>query len=160
LSNLSIEKKGNFIKVSPNLITRTFILKYIEARKLLGGNASVQGGACGAAAPEPLNTGLCGLLSAKGKILLSQQQNSLIVMDSPGSVKRVEDYLRVMDHKMETRVFKLKYLKAEDVVGAESKDSKEARLSTASAGANSNRPLRGMVCSGGITIREKAGKGE
>jgi type II secretory pathway component GspD/PulD (secretin) len=137
LSNLSLEKKGNFIKVSPNLITRTVILKYIEAKKILGGTAPVQGGACGSLAPESLNTGLCGLLSAKGKILLSQQQNSLIVIDSPDSIKRIEDYLKIMDHKMETRVFKLKYLKAEDVVGAESKDSKEARLSTSPAGAQS-----------------------
>ncbi len=33
--NLILEKKGNIIKVSLNLITKTVILKYVEAKKIL-----------------------------------------------------------------------------------------------------------------------------
>ncbi len=106
LSNLSIEKKGNIVKISPNLLTKTLVLKYIEAKKLLD-----------ASTPSPSPTGLYGLLSANGKILLGQQQNSLTVIDSPDKVKRVAEYLQVIDHKLESRVFKLKYLKADEVVG-------------------------------------------
>lgn len=107
MSNLAIERKGNIVKISPNLITKTFVLKYIEAKKLLD-----------ASTPGTTPTGLYGLLSASGKILLGQQQNSLTVIDFPDKVNSVGEYLQVVDHKLASRVFKLKYLKADEVVGA------------------------------------------
>jgi type II secretory pathway component HofQ len=154
MSNLLLEKKGNIVKIKPNFVTETIVLKYVEAKKLL--EASSPGSAAsvpatsgqpatptsgtgiaglfsvpGSAAPVPATsgqttaptsgTGIYSLLSPKGKILLGQQQNSLTVIDYPDGIKKVQDYLKVIDHKMETRVYKLKYLKADEVVGATSK---------------------------------------
>lgn len=123
MSNLSIEKKGNIVKVKPNLLTRTFVLKYIEAKKLLEGSAPAGQSAPGQTTAAASGTGIYSLLSEKGKILLGQQQNSLTVIDYPESLKKVEDYLKVIDHKMETRVYKLKYLKADEVAGATTKST-------------------------------------
>ena len=125
MSNLSLEKKGNIIKIKPNLVTETIVLKYIEAKKFLEafspGSAASGSATSGQTAVSTSGTGIYSLLSAKGKILLGQQQNSLTVIDYPDSIKKVQDYLKVIDHKMETRVYKLKYLKADEVVGATSK---------------------------------------
>ncbi len=130
MSNLKIQKKGNIVKVSMNLVTQTIVLKYIEAKKLLDASAPAQASTgsvpvpassgTASSATAPSGAGLYGLLSEKGKILLGQQQNSLTVIDYPDSVKKIEDYLSVIDHKMETRIFKLKYLKANELVGAAS----------------------------------------
>ena len=121
LSNLSIEKKGNIVKVKPNLLTKTFVLKYIEAKKFLEGSTPAGQVAAGQTSTGASATGIYSLLSEKGKILLGQQQNSLTVIDYPDSLKKVEDYLKVVDHKMETRIYKLKYLKADEVAGATTK---------------------------------------
>lgn len=57
------------------------------------------------------------LLSDKGKVLFGMQPNSIMVIDYPPNIKKVEDYLAVVDQKMTSRVFKLKYLKATDIAG-------------------------------------------
>lgn len=140
--NIILEKKGNIVKVTPNLITKTFTLKHIEAKKLLeslvdrvgagaGGAVSAAGGAeaggvkagasagqeaGGATSTKQVST-IYDLLSDKGKILLGKQPNSLMVIDYPSNIKKIEDYLKAIDWKMTSRVFKLKYLKAADVVG-------------------------------------------
>lgn len=117
MSNLVLAKKGNIIKVSPNLITKTFILKSIEARQLL--ESSVAGGAQAATttkAAQQTST-IYDLLSDKGKVLIGEQQNSIVVIDYPSYVEKIEGYLKEIDQKMASRVFKLKYLKASDVVG-------------------------------------------
>jgi type II secretory pathway component GspD/PulD (secretin) len=122
MSNLLMEKKGNIVKIKPNLVTETMVLKYIEAKKLLeassSGAAASGPAASGQTAGSTSGTGIYSLLSAKGKILLGQQQNSLTVIDYPDSIKKVADYLKAVDHKMETRIYKLKYLKADEVSGA------------------------------------------
>lgn len=108
MTHLTIDRKGKIIRVSPNVVTKTVVLRYIEARKLLepAGTPGQSG-----------STGIMGLLSDKGRILLGQQQNSLTIIDNPDNVKKVEAYLAVADHKIEARVFKLKYLKADEIVG-------------------------------------------
>jgi type II secretory pathway component GspD/PulD (secretin) len=120
MHNLSLEKKGNILRVVPNFLTKTIVLKYIEAKKLLDPINADQPSA-GQAVQETNQTqsqsSIYSLLSEKGKILLGKQQNSITVIDYPANVKRVEDYIAVMDHKMTTRVFKLKYLKADEVTG-------------------------------------------
>ncbi len=121
MNNLSIEKKGSIIKIKPNLLTRTFVLKYIEARKLLEGASAAGQTVAGQTAASA--TGIYSLLSEKGKILLGLQQNSLTVIDYPDSIKKIEEYLKVIDHKLETRVYKLKYLKADEVAGATTKST-------------------------------------
>ncbi|MCX5708723.1 MAG: secretin and TonB N-terminal domain-containing protein [Candidatus Omnitrophica bacterium] len=141
MSNLSLEKKGNIVKVKPNLLSKTIVLRYIEAKKLLEASSSGQAGsgqagssqassgqASSGQASEP--TGVYSLLSTKGKILLGQQQNSLTVIDYPVNISKVEEFLRVIDHKMETRVFKLKYMKADEVVGMTTKTMTTTQTST------------------------------
>lgn len=135
--NLTLEKKGNIIKVSPNLITQTFTLKYIEAKKLLepSGAEAAQVGAAEAMTKEaagaqamPSAVGaqattakqantIYDLLSEKGRVLLGKQPNSIMVIDYPPNIKKIEEYLKAIDQKMTQRVFKLKYLKAAEVVG-------------------------------------------
>lgn len=131
--NLILEKKGNIIKVRPNLVTQTFTLKYIEAKKLLESQVQAQAGAQaqaeaaqaqeiqGASAVKQAHT-IYELLSHKGKILLGKQPNSIMIIDYPQNIKKIEEYLNVVDRRMTSRVFKLKYLKATDVVGQTSTD--------------------------------------
>lgn len=115
--NLTLEKKGDIIIVKPNLVVRTFILSHVEAKKLLEESSSTSDQiAAGAAAATGVNT-IYDLISAQGKILLGTQRNSIVVIDYPVNLARIEEYLAVVDRKMDSRVFKLKYLKADDVVG-------------------------------------------
>ncbi len=163
--NLMLEKKGNIIRVTSNLMAKTFILKFIEAKGLLeaqstssgpatqgvpttqGGGVPVQSavaaqgaspqgpsaigaaqgpsgqqsssgaGGTGQTSARKANT-IYDLLSDKGIILLGRQPNSLTVIDYPSNIKKVEDYLMAIDQKMSSHVFRLKYLKAADIVGA------------------------------------------
>lgn len=57
------------------------------------------------------------LLSDKGKIFLGTQLNSIVVIDYLINVDKVEEYLKAIDQKVVSRVFKLKYLRAAEVVG-------------------------------------------
>ncbi|MFH0790319.1 MAG: hypothetical protein V2A64_01660 [Candidatus Omnitrophota bacterium] len=123
--NLTLEKKGDIITVKPNLVVKTFVLNYVEAKKLLetATSVSVQAASAGAttaagseSTPQQVNT-IYDLISHQGKILLGTQLNSIVVIDYPVNLKKIEEYLAVMDKKMGSRVFKLKYLKADDVVG-------------------------------------------
>lgn len=122
--NLVVEKNGSFVKVRPNLITKTFILMHIEAGTVL---ASMDSGE----AVKRENT-IYDLLSAKGQVFLGQQPNSIIVIDYPPNIKKVEDYLKEIDYEMFSQVFKLKYLKASDIVGI--KDGVQAGADSSSSG--------------------------
>ena len=140
MNNLILEKKGKILKVSPNLVTRTFVLKHVEAAQLVkaakaetqsaassgtGAAAASDPAAAGTAAaapasggvPAPESGGFFGLLSPLGKVLLGKQQNSIMIIDYPENVAQVEDYLLVVDQRMGSKVFKLKYLKASDMLG-------------------------------------------
>ncbi|MDD5669744.1 MAG: secretin and TonB N-terminal domain-containing protein [Candidatus Omnitrophica bacterium] len=138
MSNLTIEKKGNIIKVGPNLITKTFQLKYVEAKKLLGVGSSANNSASsssstqssGSASLSRQESGVFDLISDKGKILLGDQPNTLTIVDSPSYVKKIEDYLKVVDQPMARRVFKLKYLRATDVVGQPAASSTSSSTGT------------------------------
>ncbi|MCX7926681.1 MAG: hypothetical protein N2606_00860 [Candidatus Omnitrophica bacterium] len=121
-SNLILEKKGTLLRVRPNLLTQTFVLKHIEAKKLFEVSTTATNKGEGSDSSDNQQvSGLFALLSKKGKILLVPQKNALTVIDYPENIKRVAQYLETVDHKMETRVFKLKYLKADEVVGATEK---------------------------------------
>ncbi len=170
--NLILEKKKNIIAVLPNLVTKVFALKYIEAKKLLegtsggtnGGESGGQTGGAGAgsqaqgaesgkqsegkgAAGGPgmasaTQTGSSGevgqaggstsskkantifdLLSEKGKILLGSMPNSIMVIDYPPNIAKVEAYIKEIDKKMSVQVFKMKYLKASEILGQTSTSS-------------------------------------
>ena len=135
MSNLVVKKKGNIIRISLNLVTKTFTLKNIEANKLLSGlrtpSASGAGAASGArAAPGSAATSslsnIYDLLSDKGKILVGNQPNSIMVIDYPINIDKVSAYLDAVDLRMSSRVFKLKYLKAGEVVGDQQPGSSAA----------------------------------
>lgn len=115
--NLILVKKGKIIRVSPHLVTKIFGLKYIEAKGVLESQSS--SGDSSSSQGATSNT-LYDLLSEKGKILLGKQPNSIIVIDYPTNIAKIEEYLKEMDRKMTSRVFKLKYLKATEVVGSAS----------------------------------------
>lgn len=110
--NLVIENNGDFSIVKPDLITRIFILKHIEASGVLNPSQGIE-----AQTTKRENT-IYDLLSAKGKLLLGKQPNSIMVIDYSPNVKKIGDYLNEIDSRMSSQVFKLKYLKATDVVGA------------------------------------------
>ncbi len=156
ISNLVLEKKGSIIKVSPNLITRMVVLKYIQAKKLLESakaTQSPQSGATSAAQPATASgsesaAGSSGaapaeakkeestiydLISEKGKILLGQVPNSIIVIDYPPYVARIAEYLQQIDQRMTSKVFKMKYLKASDVVGAAAAASSTSSSTTSAS---------------------------
>jgi type II secretory pathway component GspD/PulD (secretin) len=118
--NLILKKKGNIIRVMPNLITKTFNLQYIEAKKLLESPS----------AGQSMGT-IYDLLSKKGKIFLGNQPNSIMVVDYPENIKKVEEFVKVTDQRMATKVFKLKYLKAADVLGGSTTTATTTQTSTA-----------------------------
>ena len=111
--NLLIEKKNNFLRISPNLVTQVIILKYLEASTLLGEPAPAAQGETAVS-----KTGsIYDLLSDKGKILPGKAPNSIVIIDYPRNVQKVEDYVKAIDQRMTKRVFKMKYLKASDLMG-------------------------------------------
>lgn len=120
ISNLLFEKKGNIIRISPHIITRAFNLKYIEARELLAAPDQTSSTAAADTESAAQTSTIYDLLSEKGRILLGKQPNSIIVIDYPTNIAKLEEYLKEMDRKMTSRVFKLKYLKATEVVGSAS----------------------------------------
>jgi type IV pilus assembly protein PilQ len=118
--NLLIEKKNNFLRISPNLVTKVFVLRYLEAKTLLGaaGGEAPDAGQAEAAGARTGN--IYDLCSSKGKILLGSAPNSIVVVDYPTNVKKVEDYIKAIDQKMTKRVFRMKYLKASELMGINS----------------------------------------
>jgi type II secretory pathway component HofQ len=128
MSNLVVRKKGSIIRISLNLVTRTFTLKNIETAKLVQGQRSAPGAVVtpGAVAASSLSN-IYDLLSNKGKILVGSQPNSLMVIDYPANIDKVALYLEAVDLRMSSRVFKLKYLKAGEVVGDQQPASPAAK---------------------------------
>lgn len=152
LAGLKMERKGSIFKVYVDIVTEVIALKYIPAKKILERTGSSPGSSSPGMPPGMPGTGVAAspqsassifeLLSPQGKILLGSQPNSIIVMDLPAYVARVKQYVSVVDQRMETRVFKLKYLKASDLVGdtvpsrgtASTASSSTASAATAAAG--------------------------
>ncbi|RKY42491.1 MAG: hypothetical protein DRP81_07595 [Candidatus Omnitrophota bacterium] len=118
-NHLTLEKKGNIIIIKPNLITKIFILKHIEAKRVLEGESDEK---------ESKSAAIHTLLSDQGKIFLGKQSNSLIVTDHPANVEKIMVYLKSIDKGMSSRVFKLKYISAKDIV-EEKEDEKKKESS-------------------------------
>ncbi len=140
--DLVIENNGNFFIVKPDLITRTFILKYIEAQVVLN---PLKNDATETARREST---IYDLLSAKGKLLLSKQPNSIMAIDYPPNIKKIEDYLNEIDRRMSSQVFKLKYLKASDIAGVEN-NAQTDTASSASEGSETNSLMESSTATGG-----------
>lgn len=149
IGSLLLEKKKNIIRVSPHLLTRNFVLHYIEAKKLLetqSSASSAQSSASTTTAAQPQSSSsattktnsIHDLLSSKGKILLGKQPNSITVIDSPPYVAKIENYLNAIDKRMTSQVFKLKYLKAQEVAGDSSSSATGTTGSSTSTSASSS----------------------
>jgi len=107
--NLTIEKSGSFVKVRPNLITKIFVLKYVEALTIVMVVDQTE--------IVKKESTIYDLLSSKGKVFMGRQSNSIMVIDYLPNMRKVEDYLKEIDRRMSSQVFKLKYLKASDIAG-------------------------------------------
>lgn len=110
-NNLILSKEKNIIKIKLNLVTKVFVLNHIEAKKIVTGQA---GQVVSAAQSGTVNT-IFDLLSSKGKILLGEQPNSIMIIDYPTNIERIEEYLKIVDQKMMARVYKLKYISVMDL---------------------------------------------
>lgn len=122
-NDLALIKKKNIINVVPNLITKTFVLKYLRAKKILGESEeedisikeSVSSGTAAAAsetAKKTANT-IYDLLSGKGKIFFEDAPNSIVVIDYPKNIELISEYLSKIDVRpyqvlIEARVVEVK----------------------------------------------------
>jgi len=62
------------------------------------------------------------LLSLSGKVFHGKQPNSIMVIDYPKNLQEITAYLEMVDRKMITRIFKLKYISARELVLGHSND--------------------------------------
>ncbi|MGE5307490.1 MAG: hypothetical protein ACM3OC_00175 [Deltaproteobacteria bacterium] len=108
--NLLIQKENNVIRISPNLVSRVFVLKYVEASTLLSQ------GSTGGSGAKTTST-IFDLISDKGKILLGNIPNSIMVIDYPQKIADIEKYINAIDKQLTKKVFKMKYVKASEVLG-------------------------------------------
>jgi len=106
VNNCGYVKEGNIIQVYTlaelnqkeqfsQLATRVFRLKYVKAADLK-------------------NT-LVSLKSGRGRIEIEPKTNSIVVTDIAESMSAIENAVKEMDKKMDTRVYKLNYAKALDL---------------------------------------------
>lgn len=137
INNLILVDQGSVILVKPGLITEVFVLKHVEASILLedtddsdsvsdlsSGESSSDSESGSQSGTEDLSTTtkdttagtIYDLLSEQGKIFLAKQPNSIMVIDYPENVEKVRAYLKMVDQGMDVKVFRLKYIKAQDVV--------------------------------------------
>ena len=129
ICNLELKKAGNFVKLKPHLITKTITLKYLEAKTLLekgsGSSANSSATAQSAAVSTSASNGetaknqntIFDLLSQAGKILLGNQPNTLMIIDYTENVEKIENYIQMVDQRMLSKVFQLKYLNVQDILG-------------------------------------------
>lgn len=129
-ANLVLERQGDIIRLKPNLLTRVFVLKQIEAGPLLKPATAAEG-----AASAGQTSTIFDLLSGQGKIFLGNVPNSLMVIDYPANVERIERYLEAVDRKMGRKVFRLKYLKASELVGGSAASTANQSASSSAAAA-------------------------
>jgi type II secretory pathway component HofQ len=116
-NNLLLEKHGSILKVSPNLVSKVFLLNHIEAKDLLAGGGSSSGDDSLQSSPASgeANT-IFDLLSEDGQMFLGKMPNSILVIDYPLNIQKVSQYVRVVDRKMASKVFKLKHLSVNEIV--------------------------------------------
>ncbi len=126
MRGLVMEKKGNIIRVRADLITKIFVLNHIGANTLLSAKESqlietpgelAAEGSAGASQHSTQAASIYELLSENGKVFLGKHPNSIMIIDHPENVEKVRIYLAMVDKGMASKVFKLKYIKAKEIVG-------------------------------------------
>lgn len=115
----TIVKKGDIMRVTKELVTKVFTLKSIEAKKLVEAVESTSEGSTetGEESTTKKVSTILDLLSEDGKILLGDQPNSIMVIDHPENIQYISEYLNMADKEMVTKVFKLKYIQASELLG-------------------------------------------
>ena len=132
MNNLVLKKEGNVIIVKPNLVTRIFILKHVEAESLLEEGAQSEAGAPqepeeGAVSQEKsYKATIYDLLSPQGKVLLGKYPNSIMVIDYPENIEKIATYIKMIDKGMESKIFKLKYIRVDEIIGEEKGSESES----------------------------------
>ncbi|MBI4846619.1 MAG: hypothetical protein HY810_09175 [Candidatus Omnitrophica bacterium] len=126
MNNLIIERKENQIKVKPNLVTKVFVLKNIEAEKVLEksdqgseGTAEIAAQDTGAGQSQKSfqQSSIYDLLSEKGRVYSGKYNNSIMVVDYPENIKLIGEYMNMVDQGLLSKVFRLKYIKAKEIAG-------------------------------------------
>ncbi len=119
-NNLIMQNKGGIYRVTRNLQSRVFVLKHLDANTLLastdseGTDTSLDTSDTGGSSQF---SDIFSLLSSAGSILQGQQPNSIMVIDYPPNVERINEFLNMADQRMVSKVFRLNFLNAAEVVG-------------------------------------------
>lgn len=127
MNHLTMTRQGNILKLAPEVVkvvTKTFTLKHVEAATVLSGSDGA-----------PM---LDDLLSDHGKALLGTQPNSIMVIDDPDHLAQVEAFLSMVDRRMTSRAFTLKYLSADKLLGETKDSSSESGSAQASGSGDSS----------------------
>ncbi len=148
MNNLVLKKEGNVIIIKPNLVTKVFILKHVEAESLLKKEDTQTTTDTSQGSEEETSTSqeetsqeatIYDLLSPQGKVLLGKYPNSIMVIDYPENIEKVDTYIKMIDKGMESKIFRLKYIRAEEIVGEEENESEST--STADAQSTDNEEV-------------------
>jgi type II secretory pathway component HofQ len=144
MKDLKMEKKGRVIIIRPNLVSKTFVLRYlrlsdvVEISTTISSNAGVapSAGAPSSGAPatgtgqSPVTTTTSSattgkvsfqrLLSPDGYVIPNVQSNSLMVVDYPENIEKVVDFIKIADREKDKKIIKLQYVSANDLMGGQS----------------------------------------
>ncbi|MBU4305087.1 MAG: hypothetical protein KJ893_05665 [Candidatus Omnitrophica bacterium] len=133
MSNLVLEQKDKVLVVKPNLITKIFILNHVQAETLINPPAAESDTSQTTQTTSGRGATIYDLLSNNGKVFLGKRPNSIMLIDYPDNVKKVELYLEMSDKGLTSKIFRLKYIKARDIVAPSASLSGNAAASSASA---------------------------
>ncbi len=136
---LKLEKKGKVIFIKPNLVTKIFYLHHVEAKSLLETSENeiqTQDISSGEETAKSRVATIYDLLSGEGKVLLGKQPNSIMVIDYPENIEKIKTYIEMVDKGMSSRIFKLKYISAKEIVGKLKESEEETEESEETAESN------------------------
>jgi len=110
LSNeLAAERNGNIITVMTAAEYQALYgKKYNEKRKLLSLKLNY-------ARPKDVSTALDNLKSDIGRVIVDEASGTLILIDTPESIEKMQGMIKELDRPLSTEIFELNYAKAEDI---------------------------------------------
>lgn len=110
LSNeLAAERNGNIITVMTAAEYQALYgKKYNEKRKLVSLKLNY-------AKPKDVSTALDNLKSDIGRVIVDEASGTLILIDTPESIAKMQGMIKELDRPLSTEIFELNYAKAEDI---------------------------------------------
>jgi type II secretory pathway component GspD/PulD (secretin) len=108
-NDLAQEKKGSIIQIMT--ATEYQVLygkKYNEKRKLVSLKLKY-------AKPKDVSTALDNLKSDIGKVIVDEASGTLILMDVPEQLEKMQEMVKQLDQPLASEIFALNYAKAEDI---------------------------------------------